>query len=135
MAEPAEHFGFSRQQRLLSPAEYSAVFSARRVLRGSCFVLHYRINGLSGSRLGLVIPKKQARTAVLRNAIKRQARELFRRQRQQRTGLPALDLVLRLAQPVGPGGRLKRIIDKQVKTAWRDEMATLFEQLCRKLAP
>lgn len=134
MAEPAEHFGFSRQQRLLSPAEYSAVFSARRVLRGSCFVLHYRINGLSGSRLGLVIPKKQARTAVLRNAIKRQARELFRRQRPQRTGLPALDLVLRLAQPVGPGGRLKHIIDKQVKTAWRDEMTTLFEQLCRKLA-
>lgn len=132
MAESAERFCFSRQQRLLSPAEYSAVFSARRVLRGPYFVLHYRINGLPASRLGLVIPKKQARTAVLRNAIKRQARELFRR---QHIGSPPIDLVLRLAQPLGPGGRLKRVIDKQVKTAWRDEIAALFGQLCRKLAP
>lgn len=135
MAESAENSCFSRQQRLLLPAEYSAVFSARRVLRGPCFVLHYRINGMPNSRLGLVIPKKQARTAVLRNAIKRQARELFRRQRQQSVGLPSLDLVLRLAQPVGPGGRLGRVIDKQAKTAWRDEMTKLFEQLRRKLVP
>jgi ribonuclease P protein component len=125
-ADSAEKFDFRRQYRLLTPGQYSEVFSARRVLRGELFALHYRRNGLPGSRLGLVIPKKQARTAVLRNAIKRQAREFFR---QRRAGLPALDLVLRLAQPVGPGGR--RVLDRQARTSWRAEIAVLFDKLCR----
>lgn len=82
---------------------------------------------MSGARLGLVIPKKQARTAVLRNAIKRQARELFRH---RRSALPPLDLVLRLAQSVEcPGG----VIDRQAKAAWRAEIAVLFERLCQKI--
>ncbi len=67
-------------------------------------------------RLGLVIPKKLARRAVLRNAIKRQAREAFRL---RRTNLPALDLVLRLARPVS-GMEKKR---------WRAEIDDLFERL------
>jgi ribonuclease P protein component len=125
-ADSAEKFDFRRPYRLLTPGQYSEVFSARRVLRGSLFALHYRRNALPGSRLGLVIPKKQARTAVLRNAIKRQAREFFR---QRRARLPALDLVLRLAQPVGPGGRC--VPDRQARTAWRAEIAALFDKLCR----
>lgn len=43
-------------------------------------------------RLGLVIARKHAPRAVLRNLIKRLAREAFRTARD----LPALDLVLRL---------------------------------------
>ncbi len=78
-ADSAEKLDFRRQYRLLTPRQYSEAFSARRVLRGERFALHYRRNGLPTSRLGLVIPKKQARTAVLRNAVKRQARETFRR--------------------------------------------------------
>jgi len=122
----AENLSFSRLYRLREPKEYSEVFSARRVLRGASFALHYRQNGLAGTRLGLVIPKKQARAAVLRNAIKRQAREIFRL---RRSGLPSMDLVLRLAQPAG---RPRRIIDRQVKAEWRREIAALFDQLCRK---
>jgi ribonuclease P protein component len=114
----AEDFGYGRQQRLLKPVEYAEAFAARRVLRGKRFALHYRANGRTEPRLGLVIPKKQARRAVLRNAIKRQAREVFRK---QKAALPALDLVLRLAQPAGA-------IDKP---AWRAEIAALFEQLPR----
>lgn len=118
---------------MLTPRQYSEAFSARRVLRGERFALHYRRNGLPTSRLGLVIPKKQARTAVLRNAVKRQARETFR---QRRAGLPALDLVLRLVQPLGPGGR--GVADRQARAAWRAEIAALFDALCRaerKTAP
>lgn len=97
-------------------------------MRGTYFILHYRPNGLSVPRLGLVIPKKQAHAAVLRNAIKRQAREFFRH---HRSGLPPLDLVLRLAQPVDrPGG----VIGKQAKAVWRAEFAVLFGRLCRKAA-
>ena len=105
------------------------MFAARRVLRGTCFALHYRPNGLMSPRLGLVIPKKQARAAVLRNAVKRQTRELFRR---QRSSLPGFDLILRLTQPLD---RPKRAIDTQVKAHWRAEITALFDQLCKKTAP
>lgn len=50
---------------------------------------------LAVSRLGLVIPKRLARHAVLRNSIKRQAREAFRHHYEI---LPAVDLVLRLSR-------------------------------------
>jgi len=80
-------------------------------------------------RLGLVIPKKQARAAVLRNAVKRQTRELFRR---RRSSLPSFDLILRLTQPLD---RPKRAIDTQVKENWRAEITALFDQLCKKTAP
>ncbi|NWG30439.1 MAG: ribonuclease P protein component [Rhodocyclaceae bacterium] len=105
--------GFGRAFRLLRPQEFAAVFSARRTSRGTRFVLHYKENGLPHPRLGLVIPKKLARTAVLRNAIKRQAREAFRL---NRPGLPAFDLVLRLVQPVTLGE----------KSDWRVEIGELF---------
>ncbi len=70
-----------------------------------------------------MIPKKQARAAVLRNAIKRQARELFRLRRKD---LPSMDLVLRLARPaVLP----VRVIDRQIKAEWRAEIGALFARL------
>jgi len=46
-------------------------------------------------RLGMVVPKRLLRLAVLRNAVKRQAREAFR---QRASGLPAVDVVLRLGR-------------------------------------
>lgn len=108
--------GFERCQRLLKPSEFAAVFTARRVLRGSCFALHHRENGGPRARLGLVIPKKQARSAVLRNAIKRQAREIYRL---RQTSLPALDLVLRLVRPVTS-------VDKPM---WSSEITALLTRL------
>jgi ribonuclease P protein component len=112
----------------LAAKDYSAVFTARKVLRGARFALHYRPNGLPGARLGLVIPKKQARDAVLRNAIKRQVREMFRR---RRIDLPPMDLILRLAQSID---RPKRVLDSAAKAGWRTEIAALFDQLGQKAA-
>lgn len=96
---------FESGDRLHKAAEFSAVFSHRRVLRGERFDLHYRPNEGTGARLGLVIAKKLARRAVLRNLLKRVGREAFR---QVRAGLPAFDLVLRLAKPVASAGRATR---------------------------
>ena len=97
---------FGRGLRLLQAAEFSAVFSARRSLRGESFDLLYKPNGGNGPKLGLVVAKKFARRAVMRNLLKRLARESFR---QAAPGLAGLDLVLRLkksvAGPVGPAGR------------------------------
>jgi ribonuclease P protein component len=96
---------FTSGDRLHTAAEFSAVFSNRRVLRGERFDLHYRPNEGGSARLGLVIAKKLARRAVLRNLLKRLGREAFR---QARAELPAFDLVLRLAKPVASAGRATR---------------------------
>ena len=69
---------FGRGLRLLQAAEFSAVFSARRSVRGESFDLLYKPNGGKGPRLGLVVAKKFARRAVMRNLLKRLARESFR---------------------------------------------------------
>jgi ribonuclease P protein component len=114
-----EPLRFGRRFRLVKPAEFSDVFAARRVLRGTHFALHVRASGLPTARLGLVIPKKQAATAVLRNAVKRQAREAFRLRRPR---LPALDLVLRLTAPVSEH-------DPAARSAWRSEIGMLFDRL------
>lgn len=90
--------------RLLEAKDFKAVFEHRRVLRGRYFDLHVRPNGGETARIGFVVAKRLARRAVQRNLIKRFGRELFRR---MRTGLPHLDLVLRLSKPVSgaaPGG-------------------------------
>lgn len=117
--------GFGRQHRLLAAAQFGAVFAARRTIRGPRFVLHYLSGSVetpAGVRLGLVIPKKQARSAVLRNAIKRQAREVFRHRRNE---LPVLDIVLRLAQPVNSH-------EKPERAAWRAEISGLLDQASQK---
>lgn len=116
----AETFG--SQHRLLTAAQFAEVFAARRVLRGDGFNLHYRANELDRTRLGLVVPKRQARSAVLRNAVKRQARETFRH---MRSILPPADLILRLSSPV-------RAHDPAARRAWRNEISVLFERLAKK---
>lgn len=108
-----------------TPLDYAAVFGARnKVLRGPCFDLlrgnvrascvddgsngvrsgvsvsttaagSQRIESI-GSRLGLIVPKRLARRAVLRNTIKRQVRESFRHV--ERDVLPPVDLVFRLTR-------------------------------------
>lgn len=119
-------FGFGRQHRLLAAAQYAAVFASRRTVRSARFILHYLLRSQdedARARLGLVIPKKQARSAVLRNAVKRQAREVFRHRCHE---LPAIDVVLRLAQPVAS-------CSKPERAAWHDEISRLFDQASQKI--
>jgi ribonuclease P protein component len=66
-------------------------------IRGSCFELRHTNTGATQARLGLVIGKRYARQAVLRNLIKRQGREVFRHLADR---LPAEDFVLRLVKPM-----------------------------------
>ncbi len=55
-------------------------------------------NGLSFSRLGLIVPKKIERGAVKRNRIKRQLRETFRTF--QNDNLVQMDWIMRMRRPV-----------------------------------
>lgn len=112
---------FGANRRLREPREFAAVFDQRRLLRGERFNLHYRPNGSDSARLGLVVAKKLAKRAVWRNAVKRVAREAFR---QARPALPAMDLILRLAQPVS-------VVDAAAKRLWRAEIDELLAKLPR----
>ena len=100
--------GFRSAHRLHKTDEYSSVFAFRRALRGRFYMVHYRPNGLSTARLGVVVAKKLARRANVRNLVKRIAREIFRR---QRSGLPAHDLVVRLHAPVAKATRAELNLD------------------------
>lgn len=60
-------------------------------------MLHYRPNELGTARLGVVVAKKLAKRANVRNLVKRIVREQFRK---RRAALPACDLVIRLHAPV-----------------------------------
>jgi ribonuclease P protein component len=68
----------------------------------------------------MVIPKRYAKSAVLRNAIKRQGREIFRLHMGE---LPVCDLVLRLDRALK--GREGRTTLEQ-KREWRIMIEALF---------
>jgi len=115
---------FCFEQRLHRPEEYSAVMAARRVVRGECFDLHYSQTVADRrARLGLIIPKRLARAASLRNAIKRQGREAFRLL--LALEMQPLDLVLRLRRPL-VGVRAGDIAQRKV---WRTEIEVLLRRL------
>jgi ribonuclease P protein component len=111
---------FRPDHRLRRPAEFSAVLSGSQRVRGQYFDLRYRHNAGCVPRLGLVIPKRLARRAVLRNLLKRLARESFR---EAAAGLPEVDMVLRLTRPVALGGIADR---HQLRAVWRREMDGLL---------
>ena len=114
---------FCSEQRLHRPEEFTAVMGARRVVRGQCFDLHYRGLGTAGcARLGLIVPKRLARAASLRNAIKRQGREAFRLLAVE---IPPCDLVLRLTRPI----KNVRAGDNAQRKVWRAEIETLLRRL------
>lgn len=109
---------FKPVYRLRKTDEFSSVFAFRRTLRSDHFMLHYRPAIGSSARLGVVVAKKLARAAVLRNLVKRLAREQFRHVRET---LPPYDVILRANRPLAsvPRAELRR------------QLARLLERLIR----
>lgn len=97
--------------------------ASRSRLQGKVFELRLRDNAESGARLGLVIPKRLAKRAVLRNRLKRLIREAFR---MSRPSLPAKDLVFHLARPLGNTSS-----DSELNAVWRREVESLLAGLKR----
>ncbi|MGB0864893.1 MAG: ribonuclease P protein component [Granulosicoccaceae bacterium] len=120
----AQQLSFTRQQRLLSPAQYKHVLSQGKRVSGKYFRMCgvVRTDGSVDARLGLTIAKRSAKKAVDRNRVKRLARESFRHQQAQ---LGAIDVVV-FANPSVVGADsadLRRHLDRQ------------WHQLCRKCTP
>lgn len=120
-SEHKASLGFS--QRLHRPGEFSAVMEVRRVVRGECFDLHFGRDSTDGvARLGWIVPKRLARNAALRNAVKRQGREAFRLAAHD---LAPRDLVFRLKRTISGA----RPTDEQQRKTWRTEIESLLRKL------
>ncbi len=100
---------FPRAARLLEPDDFVRALKTR-AQRGRYLWVYRRTDGASPNvaditaaplparpRLGMMIGKKNARTAVLRNAVKRRIREQFRL---RQAGLPPAQYVVRLSAAV-----------------------------------
>ena len=85
-------FSFPKESRLLTAADYKAVFDNSQY-KVSCrhFLMLATISQRNTKRLGLVLAKKHIGKAVQRNRIKRQIRESFRNTHAQ---FPSLDVVV-----------------------------------------
>lgn len=82
---------FLRADRLLNARDYSRVFAGATRTSDRYFTVLARPNEQSHARLGLVVAKKNIKTAVQRNRVKRVIRETFR---SAKCALPPHDLVV-----------------------------------------
>lgn len=81
-------FGFSHDLRLLKASEFKRVFDKADIkVSDQNILILARRNQLDSPRLGLVIAKKNVKTAVARNLIKRVVRETFRHRQHDIRGL------------------------------------------------
>lgn len=89
-------FSFSRDIRLCSAADFKQVFDKTDIKVSSPQLLILaKDNGLQHPRLGLVVAKKNIRTATGRNRAKRHIRETFRLRQNELGGLDIVVLVRR----------------------------------------
>lgn len=86
---------FSREQRLLNAGDFQRVFDNAKLKVSTREVLILgAANSLGHSRIGFIIAKKNIRTAVHRNRIRRIIREYFRLHCNELSDQNAADLVI-----------------------------------------
>lgn len=108
--------GFPRDARLTRSKDFERLLRRPEMrLRAGPLRLNAVFNRMHGARLGLVVGKKAVPRAHARNRIKRVIRDRFRR---QRSGLEALDLVIRVVGPIQ-------------KSQLHDRLDELFTELSR----
>ncbi len=84
---------FSKDKRLLTPADFQAVFAEPMRARSAYFTMLARPNERECARLGVIVAKRMIRRSVGRNAIRRLIRESFRINQCRLTGLDVVVLV------------------------------------------
>lgn len=90
---------FPRHHRLTEARQFDQVFTARRRFACGNLQVYAFPNGIAHPRLGLAISRKATGTAVLRNRLKRQARETFRR---LDPPLDGIDIIVNVGRPLTP---------------------------------
>jgi ribonuclease P protein component len=69
---------YAKDYRLLTPEEFRYVFEKPRKISGEAIDFYIRKNHKTHARLGMAVPKRALKSAVMRNRVKRQLREQFR---------------------------------------------------------
>jgi ribonuclease P protein component len=107
--------GHPRSHRLLTSGDFRAVFDQVAV-KSACpeLLLLSRPASAGSARLGFILAKKNIRTAVARNRVKRCAREVFRLHFDE---WPPLDIILMGRKELGllTHRQLHELIEKQLK--------------------
>jgi ribonuclease P protein component len=93
------NFRFYKQAKLTKTDEFSSVFNFRRRLSSEFIVMHFKPNVLNQPRLGLVVSKKIAKSAVSRNYMRRVLREMFRT---NQVLINPCDLIIRVQKKFNP---------------------------------
>ena len=83
-------YRFSSDWRIGTTAAFQRVYSERQRLSGLYYLLCYLDNNIEHSRLGVVVSRRSVKKAVIRNRVRRIAKEVFRRYRNQ---LASFDLI------------------------------------------
>jgi ribonuclease P protein component len=101
---------FPRVARVRARADYARVFDQARRTSDPMLSLHW-LPGEGPARLGLAVSRKVDTRAVMRNRIKRQLREHFRR---LRAGLPGGDYVVVARAPAAKAdaGQLRATFER-----------------------
>jgi ribonuclease P protein component len=87
-----------RSSQRLGAAQVSAVLKSGRLARSTRLYLYRLPNEFGRPRLALIVPKRLASSAVVRNRIRRLAREAFRL---AQAAIGAQDCVVRLVKVPG----------------------------------
>jgi ribonuclease P protein component len=82
---------FPRAARLLKPRDFARLRTRSQRVGAHCFSAEVAAGESGMARLGLAVSKRVSKKAVVRNRIKRVARDSFRQMRMQ---LPAMDVLI-----------------------------------------
>ncbi len=108
---------FSRQSRLLKPAEFKSVFQQPFRSGDDFFRILARGNGIQRHRLGMAVSKKACPLAVGRNRIKRLVRESFRTRILGTAYKETLDFVV-LPNP-SASKQTNKALDQSLSSHWQ----------------
>ncbi len=106
--------GLSRRHRFRGQDSFRPVLRSAKKHAGALAVLHL-LRGSTASRFGIAVGRRSAKLAVVRNRIRRRARELFRRHPLKQS---RVDVVVTLTHRFEPA-----LVDKLLV-----ELAELFDR-------
>jgi len=108
---------FSRQSRLLKPAQFRLVFQQPIRSSDDYFRMMARVNEIQHHRLGMAVSKKACAKAVGRNRIKRVVRENFRTRMLGMVSDKSLDIVI--LPTAQAASQSNKILDESLSIHWQ----------------
>ena len=96
-------FGFGAERRLVRKADFEQLLGKGSRRSQSGYTLFFLVRAAGPPRLGILISRRHAARATVRNRIKRCLREAFR---MEQAALGALDVLVRPPYGVKPGATM-----------------------------